>query len=247
MVMCVLGKDDNRVRFPVLAPILGSLVIFIHMTKSELREIINECVQEVLRENEDGVTDFLERRDNILYEVVRDFLAGRKHIYWPVIKAEKLAKVWLLYGKYGRIDEKDIDDIADKMIDLVARLTVSTELSGHTPYDVREELEDNGYEFTEEEWGRLLDTLEDKDGRWYLSDYGLKPLQNLALRLYNANNAEQKLFTVDRMLNVVHQRSDLAAMFVQGGTRTLNKIASQGGYSTGFDGFSDKANQQQTY
>lgn len=218
------------------------------MTKGELRQLITECVAEVIAENDDNVYDFYERRDEIMLDVVQNFLKGAKRIYWPVIKAEKLAKVWLMYGKRGHIDEKDMDDIADQMINLVARLTVSTDLSGHSPNDVRQELEEKyEYTFTDKQWEKLLDSLEDKSGQWYLSDFGLKPLQNLALRLYNAETPEQKLHVVDRMLNIVHQRSDLAAMFVQGGTSTLQKIATQGGYQTQFQDFNDQMRQQHAY
>lgn len=137
----------------------------------------------------------------------------------------------------------------EQAIDLVARLTVTTELSGHTQHDVRTELEDTyDYKFTDEEWGRLLDSLGDKkSGQEYLSDFGLKPLQVLALKLYAADTPEEKLHVIDRMLNVVHQRSDLASMFVQGGTSTLNKIEDQGGYATPFEDFSDRARQQRQY
>ena len=45
-------------------------------------------------------------------------------------------------------------------------------------------------------------------------------------------NAEEKLFYVDRALNVIHQRNDLAEFFVEGGTSTLVAIANQGGYSS---------------
>lgn len=222
--------------------------IFIDVKRSELKQLINECVQEVLAENYAHMEDFHERRSDIMLSVIQDFLKGAKHIYWPTIKADLLAKTWLLYGKRGSVDEDAVEKIADQMIDLVARLTVSTELSGHTPNDARQELEDDyEYTFTDEQWDKLLNTLEDKDGRWYLSDYGLKPLQALALKLYNAENAEQKIHIIDRMLNVVHQRSDLAAMFVQGGSATLRKIADQGGYATQFDSFEDQIRQQRSY
>ena len=58
---------------------------------------------------------------------------------------------------------------------------------------------------------------------------------------------QERLQIVDRMLNVVHQRGDLAAMFIQGGTATLNKIMSQGGYTTEFDSFEDRVRQQRAY
>ena len=218
------------------------------MIKCDLKQLIQECVHEIL-ESDDYVhfDDFIERRDRILHKIINDFLKGAKHIYWPTIKSETLANVWLKYGKYGIVDEEAMEKIADQMIDLVARLTVSTELSGHTPDDVREELDGIGYTFTDKQWKKLLDTLEDKDGQWYLSNYGLEPLKRLALRLYKAETPEDKLHIVDRMLNVVHQRSDLAAMFVQGGTTTLNKIENQGGYRTKFDDFADQVRQQRSY
>lgn len=217
------------------------------MKRSELKELIRECIHEVTAEYH-AQEDFIERRDRIMMQVVNDFMKGAKRIYWPKVKAHLLTKTWLLYGKRGSVDEEAIEKISDQMIDLVARLTVSTELSGHTPNDVRQELEDN-YEmtFTDAEWDKLLNTLEDENGQWYLSDYGLKPLQTLALRLYSASTAEDKLHVIDRMLNVVHQRSDLAGMFVEGGTSTLNKIASQGGYQTDFESFEDRVRQQRNY
>jgi len=49
---------------------------------------------------------------------------------------------------------------------------------------------------------------------------------------FNAKSDEEKLYAIDKALNVVHQKSDLAAMFVEGGTKTLIDIANQGGYSS---------------
>jgi hypothetical protein len=42
----------------------------------------------------------------------------------------------------------------------------------------------------------------------------------------SATGDVEKLLLVDQMLNVVHARSDLAGMFVEGGQKTLNKLAS---------------------
>jgi hypothetical protein len=42
----------------------------------------------------------------------------------------------------------------------------------------------------------------------------------------------------------VHQRNDLAALFVSGGSVTLRKIAEQGGYSTPFESYSEQINSQ---
>ncbi len=65
-----------------------------------------------------------------------------------------------------------------------------------------------------------------------MSDSAFRWLHPLYDQLCQARTAEQKLLTLDKIFNVVHQRSDLAGVFVQGGAATLSKIANQGGYST---------------
>ena len=108
------------------------------MTKSELKQLISECVKETIKENYAHSEDFYERLDQILIEIVNDFLKGTKRVYWPKLKAEKVARIWLVYGKRGTIfDEEGMNKIADQMIDLVARLHISNELSGHAMNDPR--------------------------------------------------------------------------------------------------------------
>ena len=60
-------------------------------------------------------------------------------------------------------------------------------------------------------------------------------IQNLAdelrsirneLKLLRAKGPEEKLLLIDRMLNVVHQRSDIAEWFVEGGSRALAQLSS---------------------
>jgi hypothetical protein len=65
----------------------------------------------------------------------------------------------------------------------------------------------------------------DSQGHNILSDYGTDPLVNLAFELAKENNAEKKVVIIDKMLNIVHQRSDLATWFVEGGSRALSNIS----------------------
>jgi hypothetical protein len=60
------------------------------------------------------------------------------------------------------------------------------------------------------------------------SDYGTKPLETLLVQLMKNKTYEEKLITIDKMLNVVHHTSDLAANFVRGGSYALSDIS---GYS----------------
>jgi hypothetical protein len=87
------------------------------------------------------------------------------------------------------------------------------------------------FEQEEEHWDdnlnqKFIEHVEDENGAWRISDYALKPLIELSIKLYSENNDEQKLQIIDRMLNVIHARSDCAAFFVEGGSDTLNYLAS---------------------
>lgn len=62
----------------------------------------------------------------------------------------------------------------------------------------------------------------------YCTDYGLQPLQRLLIDMAHENNPEKKLIVIDKILNVVHQTSDLAAWFIEGGSRSLSDISGYG-------------------
>jgi len=59
----------------------------------------------------------------------------------------------------------------------------------------------------------------------YITDYGLRPLRVLATELYGEQDPKKKLMLIDKILNVVHQTSDLAAWFIQGGTNSLDDLS----------------------
>ena len=59
----------------------------------------------------------------------------------------------------------------------------------------------------------------------YISDYGLKPLVSLSYELFRTEEPKQKITTIDKMLNIVHQRSDMASWFIQGGSQALSQLS----------------------
>lgn len=202
----------------------------------------------------DAAESWMDLRDRILDEMVSSFMAhGRKRSKWRVswspVDGETVARIWLVYGKRGSVFESEaLERIARQVLSLIARLSVSTDISGHSPYDIRPECEESaGMDFTDKQWNRFIDGMEDKDGHWFLSDFGMKPLEALFVRLFLAETDEEKLMTLDRVFNVVHQRGDLAAMFISGGVNTLNRISTQGGYVTPFADYSDQVRQQHEY
>ena len=179
--------------------------------------------------------DFFERRDNQLCDLAHALKqsGGKGKVTWNTVPASLLKRTWIIFGKYNKINENDLDKIADRILTNIARLQASTEMMGHTSYNVRGELEDNGYEFTEEEWDIWMsDYFTDKHGNWLLSDYGLEPLKQCYGQIFNAETPEEKLYAIDKALNIVHQRSDLASLFIEGGTFTLRAIFNQGGYTS---------------
>lgn len=182
---------------------------------------------------------FSKEKDNQMADIVH-FLKNTncsKKIHWKTISATLLKKTWLLFGKRNIVNENAIDKIATQILDNICRLEVCNELTGHSEnYHVKEEILENfGIEFTDEEWEKIWwDCLSNEKGQDFISDYGIGPLKNLYIIIFNANTPEEKLYACDKALNVVHQRNDLAAMFVEGGQHTLTQVATQGGYNADY-------------
>lgn len=118
---------------------------------------------------------------------------------------------------YPDSDEKKIFDFFDKTLE-----NNSMDLNDMDVDELKEKL----YNIL---LGRFYDyyTESSKTGQPYLSDYGLEPLQKLLIKLRNISdeNIGEKIITIDKMLNVVHPRSDLAELFVQGGSNALANLS----------------------
>jgi hypothetical protein len=186
----------------------------------------------------DATEDFVHRRDVQLEEVAKFILEksqGKIRLPWITIPATLLTRVWYQFGKNPQreVNTNDLDKIADRILTNIARLRVTTEMMEHTSYDVRPELEDLGFTFTDEQWEEWVpNVLKNKKGSFLISDYGLPKLENIYPSIFNAKTNEEKIYACDKALNIIHQRSDLAAMFIEGGSSTLTKIQVQGGYSS---------------
>lgn len=179
--------------------------------------------------------DFRDRRDEELMYLCRALKnsGGKGRVTWKTIPATLLKRVWLQFGKYHRINSNDLDKIADQILTNIARLRASTEMMGHTQIGKEDIESETGYEFTDEEWDDwMTDYFTDLNGSWLLSDYGLPKLEEIYPSIFNAKTDEEKLYACDKALNVIHQRNDLASMFVEGGSKTLLDVARQGGYTS---------------
>ena len=56
------------------------------MTRSELKSLIVECIHEAYDVIGHYQQDFMDRRNEILIEIVNDFLKGAKRVHWPSTK-----------------------------------------------------------------------------------------------------------------------------------------------------------------
>ena len=125
----------------------------------------------------------------------------------------------------------------------IAMLRAFTDIYGHSascPYDVFNDVFHYNAETGEtkevvkdyEEFCTQLESMcSDEDspqwsnGQWFLSDYGLPILEELAVELIEAQCATQILILINRILDVTHPRSDLAELFIVGGSSSLTEIS----------------------
>jgi len=251
--------------------------MIVNIINDEILKLINEYY------NYDSYYDsYFTIRDNIIndffYNNTPDF---KKNMPWNIIKFNRLKKIWEDYIRTGVVrDVKGLDDIKSIMINNVIKITIITELAGHTSNsydDYFNEIYDNWfnsnvgclYNKNIEDFNKLINTchnsvhpfiikylsnecveLPEKDKLYtiildkikdrffyyycddpkhemggYISDYGLMPLHKLLKKLLENNTPENDVLTIDAMLNVIHQRSDIANWFIEGSSSSLNSLS----------------------
>lgn len=162
---------------------------------------------------------------------------------WNQLDPRTINKIWADFTREGFVkNEKYLDEIADRMITNIAKLYANTVMSGHTPSQPNSEIaqqlslvfkgapkvnsDDRRLPFTEHEFNELTDLyMSDPDtGQWNLSDYAMEPLLKLAIQIIQAKDPNEKIVLCDQVLNVVHQRGDIAKLFVKGGSLALTEL-----------------------
>ena len=178
--------------------------------------------------SERAMLDIFEKQSEILGEMVSEYLSGQHPaLPWKVVPAARLVRIWKDAARDGFVrDEKGLARIEATFVENVVKLMVTTEISGHTNVSPEEALAEY---FGPDEIEAFVEwAIETEGGAWRISDYGLPDLVNLAALVTDAANPSDKLVILDRMLNVAHQRSDLASWFVEGGRRTLYTLFAEG-------------------
>lgn len=165
-----------------------------------------------------------EREDETLSTLIGEYRSGRHPVApWKVVPASRLERIWTDAMREGFVrDEKGLHRIEAVFVENVLRLAVNSRVAGHTEAEQYAGLD----EYLEpEEYEAFVEWAIETDHGWRISDYGLGPLMKLAALATETDDPIEKLSVLDLMLNVVHQRSDLASWFVEGGTRTLSGLS----------------------
>ena len=175
----------------------------------------------------DACRDLIEAEAEMLARMVHEYRSGKSPIRaaWKVVPAARLTRIWRDAAMAGFVrDEKGLLAIRDRLVENYLRIAVNTFISGHSEAYPDEALAEHFA--TGEESEAFVDwAIETEAGGWRISDYGLDRLFRLAAAASEEADPKRILVICDLMLNVTHQRSDLASWFVEGGSATLDAIA----------------------
>jgi hypothetical protein len=180
--------------------------------------------------NEDTMHDYYEGYDQSMMEQISDFNNSKpgERQPWKLIPLARLKKIWADYMRMGFVrDVRGIELIGDIIIENVRKIQSNTILMGHSTQNVEHLLEENEMTMNETDEHNYGDWATDDKGSWRISDYALNNLVNGTLELMHAKTSEEKLQKIDFILNVVHQRSDIASWFVEGGSVGLDELSNQ--------------------
>jgi len=81
------------------------------------------------------------------------------------------------------------------------------------------------YEFMYKVYDIDNSTPQFTNGQYVLSDYAVEPLMKLGTELVKTDSPEEIIVLINRILDVAHQRSDIAEIFIEGGSESLERIS----------------------
>jgi hypothetical protein len=169
-----------------------------------------------------------ELMDNAVYQFleIRKDKRRLKVQPWRVMPEKRIGKIWSDYAKTGIVrDESGVEELARIAFENIAKLDINTQMAGHSSRSYEDIAEE--YEIPVsviEEYG---DYAIDENGDSRITDYAMNRLISAGAEVFIAQTAEEKVLALDKLLNIVHQRSDLASWFVEGGRRSLDQLSAK--------------------
>jgi len=173
--------------------------------------------------SEQTMYDLVDMQDKELVQMVAEYQSGLPTQPWPVLPADAVKQIWLEFSNTGTTQNlQQLEEFRILVMRNISRLYVNTVIAGHTEMHPEHFLEDTGITDID---GFVSWAIDTEDGHWRISDYGLPKLMTIMGKLHTAATPGRKIMYIDAVLNVVHQRSDLAGLFIEGGIATLVELA----------------------
>jgi len=218
------------------------------INENDIAEMVKKAINKLLNEQFDDFYDSPIGKaydevfeGDILLEFLNDKKNGIPHKKWNLIPAEQYKNLLNRYMQWGD-NAKIPASLMDEWIQLIANnlitLEYMTEFAGHSqnfPFDDFEDVFGDVYK-GEYEYYEISDFLESigyynwaqlPDGSAAISDYGIQPIAKILDELSPASTPEDKLLIINRCLDIIHCRGDLASAFIQGGRATCSSISGQ--------------------
>lgn len=206
----------------------------IFITESQFKRIISESYD---------LDDYYELMTNTEWEVLEN-IKNKKKIGFPLINPNQYKRAldeFMLYGKIIKFPERIIFEWKDLCLENIVLLRVLTDINGHSshfPHDVLYDVFPKDFPPKKQKYNFQLEygVLEDKyhiddyipffsNGHAVLTDYGLEPLEKLAAKLIPMTDVNDILVTINMIMDVAHQRSDLSELFLEGGQKSHYSIS----------------------
>lgn len=176
---------------------------------------------------------YYELYDEEMLEIYYDIMDGSSQQFWDVVPKTLLFKVWNDFMKYGFVrNEKQLQKIKNLIIENAIKIDCNSEYCGHKSDDVIQkmsdmlELSDKEGEYFEDIFLNSLDIyFFDDSGADRISDYILDDLRELIFLLLQSTDPKEDIVLIDRVLNLIHRRGDVAAWFIEGGEDTLSELS----------------------
>jgi len=182
------------------------------------------------------IEDYYTLHREIIYEylgTVKDsveYVMGLKKI--NPIQFKTCLFEFVRYGKLMRFPERIVLRWKRIIIENTCHLDAFTDLSGHSssfPFDELNDVYETDIRDYEQAW-KLCDNEDETlfptwtNGHYFMSDFGLKPLQEICITLMNTIDVNEIIPLISKALDVSHQRSDLCELFIRGGQNSLNYV-----------------------
>lgn len=214
-----------------------------------IRKLIREQIEKIFENMSEY--DFDELGSIYMPEEMFGMIKSQTPIVFSVIPKNQYhnaLKEFMKFGRFMRFPAKYVLEWKDLMLNNVAKLSALTAIQGHANSFPWDEFYDTfGNEFSKWIKKKKLESKDYRDfgtaytfldevynidniipkfasGHHIMSDYGLKPLVSLGRELARQNDPNEAIITINRMLEVVHPRGDLAELFIEGGSESLTDI-----------------------